>query len=331
MKRTVYLAALAALAASCDAIAIGGIAEVSIVDRNSGVELVPHFYRGEYWVAGIPGATYSIAIRNHLGERLLAVTSVDGVNVISGATAAWDKTGYVFDPNERYEITGWRKSDSEVAAFTFTASPNSYAERTGRPANVGVIGVAFFRERERQPQAVYAPPEPEQSLDRQEAPPLGAPAPEPTWPSASSPPHAAASASASAAPNAPAPAPSTSSRPKAPAPPQSSGSSPSSAQATTRDARASGRQEAFAAPRPAAPKLGTGHGEREFSYVNHTEFSRMQPEPNEVIRIRYDSLDNLVAMGIIQRPRPAPTANPFPASPAQQYAPDPPERNGGAR
>ncbi len=286
MKRTVYLAALAALAASCDAIAVGGIAEVAIVDRNSGVELVPHFYRGEYWVAGIPGATYSIAIRNRLGERLLAVTSVDGVNVISGATAAWDQTGYVFDPSERYEITGWCKSDSEVAAFTFTASPNSYAARTGRPANVGVIGVALFRER--QPQAVYAPE-------------TAAPAAEPV-----SPPNAAASA-------------------------PSAGSSPSSAQTSTRDARSSGRLEAFAAPRPATPKLGTGHGEREFSYVNHTEFSRVQPEPNEVIRIRYDSLDNLVAMGIIQRPRPAPTANPFPDSPAQQYAPDPPGRNGGAR
>jgi hypothetical protein len=323
MKRTVYLAALAALAASCDAIAVGGIAEVAIVDRNSGVELVPHFYRGEYWVAGIPGATYSIAIRNRLGERLLAVASVDGVNVISGATAAWDQTGYVFDPNERYEITGWRKSDSEVAAFTFTASPNSYAERTGRPANVGVIGVALFRER--QPQAVYAPPVPEQSLDRPEALPFGAAAPEPASPS-SRPNAASAPTSASAAPNAPA----APSRPSAPASAPPSESSRSSAQATTRDARSSGRLEAFAAPRPATPKLGTGHGEREFSYVNHTEFSRIQPEPNEVTRIRYDSLDNLVAMGIIQRPRPAPTANPFPDSPAQQYAPDPPGRNGGA-
>ena len=77
------------------------------------------------------------------------------------------------------------------------------------------------------------------------------------------------------------------------------------------------------APLP-APKLGTGHGDREVSYVSHTEFSRMQPQPNEVIRIRYDSLDNLFAMGIIKRPRPAtPAANPFPASPEQQYVPDP--------
>ena len=51
----------------------------------------------------------------------------------------------------------------------------------------------------------------------------------------------------------------------------------------------------------------------------------MQTQPNEVIRIRYDSLDNLFAMGVIKRPRPAPpTANPFPASPDQQYVPDPP-------
>jgi hypothetical protein len=312
MKRTVYLAAVAALAASCDAIAVGGIAQVAIVDRNSGVELVPHFYRGEYWVAGTPGATYSIAIRNRLGERLLAVASVDGVNVISGATAAWDQTGYVFDPNQRYEITGWRKSDSEVAAFTFTAAPNSYAERTGRPANVGVIGVALFRER--QPQAVYVPPVTEQSLDKAEAPPVPAPARE----------AASAPSPVSSAPDAPASAPSSAS-----SPPSAPASAPASA--STRNARPTDRLDAAAAPRPAAPKLGTGHGEREFSYVNHTEFSRMQPDPNEVIRIRYDSFENLVAMGVIDRPRPAPTINPFPDSPAQQYVPDPPGRNGGAR
>ena len=135
---------------------MGGAAEVAIIDRDSGAVLSPHYYRGEYWVAGRPGARYSIQIRNRLGERLLAVTSVDGVNVVSGATAGWDQTGYVFGPGESYQITGWRKTDSEVAAFTFTDSPNSYAQRTGRPANIGVIGVAIFRER--QPQPAYVPP-----------------------------------------------------------------------------------------------------------------------------------------------------------------------------
>jgi hypothetical protein len=74
-----------------------------------------------------------------------------------------------------------------------------------------------------------------------------------------------------------------------------------------------------------AARLGTGHGEREYSYVEYTEFRRLQPEPDEVIRIRYDSLDNLVAMGIGGRPRPTPPApNPFPGSQERQYVPDPP-------
>src|ERR1700694_660415 len=156
MKRIVYFATFAALATSYDALAAGAIANVTIVDRDSGVTLSTHFFRGEYWVAGTPGARYAIEVRNGIGGRVLAVTSVDGVNVLSGATAGWDQAGYVFEPGERYQISGWRKTNAEVAAFTFTDSPNSYAERTGRPANVGVIGVALFRER--QPQPVYAPP-----------------------------------------------------------------------------------------------------------------------------------------------------------------------------
>jgi hypothetical protein len=81
-----------------------------------------------------------------------------------------------------------------------------------------------------------------------------------------------------------------------------------------------------AAPRAeAAPKLGTGHSEREYSYVNRTEFATLQPQPNEIIRIRYDSLDNLPAMGVIRRERPlSPAANPFPATPTPGYVPDPP-------
>ena len=98
MKRTVCFAALAAVAASCNALALGEIARVTIIDCSSGTELTPHLFHGEYWVAGKPGATYAIRIHNRLGGSLLAVTSVDGVNVVSGETAAWDQTGYVFRP-----------------------------------------------------------------------------------------------------------------------------------------------------------------------------------------------------------------------------------------
>jgi hypothetical protein len=247
-------------------------------------------------VAGRPGARYSIEIRNRLGERLLAVTSVDGVNVVSGETAGWGQTGYVFSPGERYQITGWRKSDAEVAAFTFTDPANSYAERTGRPANVGVIGVAIFRERQPETASVApAAPNVAESAARKAAE------------------SAALNSMASAGLKATDSAVLRGSRAGADAAPApgTANSAPSFA--------------AMQPTAPLAPKLGTGHGERESSYVNRTEFSRLQSQPNEIIRIHYDSMDNLLAMGIVKRPRPAPSVvNPFPASPAEQYVPDPP-------
>ena len=88
--------------------------------------------------------------------------SVDGVNIVSGQTAAWNQGGYVLGPWQTHEITGWRKSPHEVAAFEFTALPDSYAARTGRPDDVGVIGVAVFTER-----PVYVRPAPERSWDEQ--------------------------------------------------------------------------------------------------------------------------------------------------------------------
>jgi len=87
MQRILYLATVAALAMTYRSYAVGDLAQVSIVDRDSGAVLDAHFYRGEYWVAGKPGGRYAIEIRNSIGERQMAVTSVDGVNVLSGATA----------------------------------------------------------------------------------------------------------------------------------------------------------------------------------------------------------------------------------------------------
>ena len=261
MKRVLAWAVFGLLAAGCKANGVGQAAEITVVDRDSGVTLPVTIYRGEYWVAGRPGARYAIGIANRSPGRVMAVTSVDGLNVLSGATAAWDQNGYVFDPAQRYEISGWRKSDSQVAAFVFTASPNSYAERTGRPANVGVIGVAIFRE---QPQQLkIADSRSEHFAEKAES-----------------------------------------------------------------DSIVAGRQVNRAAPAQSAapmPKLGTGHGEREYSYVDRTEFIRAQTQPNEVIRIHYDSAENLVAMGVIRKPRmPLPYADPFPGSPDSSFVPDPP-------
>ena len=126
----------------------GSLGEVEIYDRTSGRTLPVYERKGRLYVAGEPQHRYELRIRNRSGGRVLAVTSIDGVNVVSGETAAEQQGGYVLDPSGQTVIEGWRKSLHEVATFYFTRLDDSYAARTGRPRDVGVIGVALFRERE---------------------------------------------------------------------------------------------------------------------------------------------------------------------------------------
>src|SRR5207245_10959682 len=122
---------------------------VEIFDRTEGRTLPIYNHDGRRYVVGKPGNEYAIRVRNTGSERVLAVMSVDGINVISGDTASPDQSGYVLAPYASFDIAGWRKSLARTAAFYFTALPDSYAARTGRPDNVGSMGVAVFRERAR--------------------------------------------------------------------------------------------------------------------------------------------------------------------------------------
>lgn len=271
--RRLTLSALAAMAlcAALPAQAIGRLADIQVIDRDRGETLPVYWHRGEHWVAGRPGARYAVSVRNALPGRIMGVVSVDGVNVVTGQTAAWHQTGYVLGPWQQYDISGWRKTDHDIAAFHFTTLPDAYAARTGRPAHVGVIGVALFREKVDVP-AVSPLPEPAS----------------PSWRDRRELSEAERSQLERSAPAA--------------------------------DAMAGGRSRA---PTAAAPRLGTGHGEREHDRVGHTSFERRSPQPDEVIRIRYDSRENLIAMGILppevspHRPRP------FPGSVSPRYVPDP--------
>ena len=266
--------AATALLAQAPAHAVGRLIDVDVIDRDTGARLPVYRHNGEWWVAGRPGARYGVQLRNASGERLMGVVSIDGVNVITGDTASFDQAGYVLSRYQNAQISGWRKNEAEVAAFHFTALPRSYAARTGRPENVGVIGVAVFRERYRPP--VYPMPR------------------YPGYPSTRESPAGGARSDEAAAPN----------------------GYPSD------EAREASPQSKSA---PASPRLGTGHGERETSYSSTTEFERRSYQPDEVITIRYDSRDNLAAMGIIPR-YPARPQRPdaFPEAPDAGYVPDPP-------
>jgi hypothetical protein len=146
MKTLLSLAVVAALSVSTAAQA-GSLVDVAVVDRDSGVTLPAYQHDGKLYIAGTPGHRYGVRLTNRSGVRVLAVLSVDGVNAISGETANPDQSGYVLDAYASTEVDGWRKSLSEIAQFNFTNLGNSYAARTGRPDNVGVIGVAVFREK----------------------------------------------------------------------------------------------------------------------------------------------------------------------------------------
>ena len=150
------LLALALTSAACAPLSARDLVLLDVVDRDSGQLLPEYRHRGQDWIAGVPGHRYSVRLTNTTGERVLVVLSVDGVNAVTGQTASPSQGGYVLEPWETAEIAGWRKSLDDIAQFVFTDLPDSYAARTGRPANVGVVGVAVFRERQLRP--VYAPP-----------------------------------------------------------------------------------------------------------------------------------------------------------------------------
>jgi hypothetical protein len=145
MKPFQILAAIVLAAAATFAHAVGRMVDLAVQDRATGRELPVYWHDGKPYVVGRPGGEYRIVLRNRRGEDFLAVVSVDGVNVLSGETASPDQDGYVLSAWQRMDVAGWRKSLDEVAAFYFTSLGDSYAGRTGRPANVGAIGVALFR------------------------------------------------------------------------------------------------------------------------------------------------------------------------------------------
>jgi hypothetical protein len=147
MIRTLLLSAALLSASACFPLRARALVDVDVVDRDSGQWLPEYVHRGRIYVPGTPGHRYAVRLTNQTGERVLVVLSVDGVNAVTGETAAPSQAGYVLSPWQTTEISGWRKSLDDVAQFHFTDLPDSYAARTGRPDNVGVIGIAVFRER----------------------------------------------------------------------------------------------------------------------------------------------------------------------------------------
>jgi hypothetical protein len=280
------------------AAAAGRMADVTLYDRGAGRSLPVYRHDGRFYAVGKPGNEYQIRIRNRTGAEILAVVSVDGVNAVSGKTANWHQTGYVLAPHQMLAVKGWRKSLERVAAFYFTEHASSYAARTGRPQNVGVIGVALFRKRA-QPDARMdqRPPRAQRWGSANESP-------FPDDGDAARESHGGWDGSTERAPF------DDSKREMGDA---AAGALPEAARQDEPRARRR-------APEPSAAEksssLGTGHGRRRTSHARYTSFERATDSPAEVVAIHYDTYQNLVRLGVIGTPR---MATPFPG----QFVPDP--------
>jgi len=283
--------AIATALTPAPAAAVGLFGNLDIVSRSDGQVLPVYPSGGRNWVVGTPGQEYSIRFCNTTPGRVLAVMSVDGVNVITGDTASPAQSGYVLNGYECADINGWRKSMARAAAFYFTELPDAYATRSGRPENVGVIGVAVFRER--RPIAWREPiPKIGGRAQRDAQGPSASPAPAEPY------------------------AQDRRERADAAAP-----------SAEAEDKLQAAPSQSMPVPQPLA-KLGTGHGRGQDSPAQMVRFERESATPNETIAIHYDRRENLAAMGILPQPyyarTPNPNPNPFPA--LTRFVPDPPNR-----
>jgi|GEM_PF-1170500 len=156
MKHAVVILTLIAIIAGCtgasDADYRGKLASVSV--RADDCRLRVGHKDGNTFFAAPIGSEYTITVRNLTGRRILAIPTVDGLNVIDRSRGDWDGSGYVLGPYESVEIPGFRRGDDfqYVERFTFNKARFSLASRIGDVRNVGVIGVAVFEE--------YVPPPP---------------------------------------------------------------------------------------------------------------------------------------------------------------------------
>jgi hypothetical protein len=124
----------------------GGQVTARVVDGYGGV--LPALHAPErVTVMGDAGERYAIELYNRSSMRFEVVVSVDGLDVLDGEDGDLDKRGYLLGAYQSLSIDGFRDSQNSVAAFRFGDVGRSYAASKGKARNVGVIGIALFRER----------------------------------------------------------------------------------------------------------------------------------------------------------------------------------------
>jgi len=300
--------------------------DVQII-RQNGDTLPTYPFKDRYYVQGNDGERYVIRVTNPTPNRVEAVVTVDGLDVIDGENGDLKKRGYIVPPYGDVRIEGFRTSIEDVATFRFSSVDDSYAGKKGKARNVGVIAVAIFEEQHSEDQQIIvgptAPPPPpgyrppydyKDDLDSRG---------ETTSSAKKSNGGVARADKAPAKEKRAAPPAQTRPAPAPPAPGRGGGGATAGAPRTA-DAEADyggdeGRWEEAPAPRTNRPGLGTEFGEQRYSAASYTRFVRANNRPIAIAELRYNDAAGLIALGIHMQPLPdtnelmtRETADPFP-------------------
>ena len=133
--------------------------ELSLIHDGKNLPVISH--GGKTYFHAPESGEYTIRVRNRHHGRILAVLTVDGINIVKSVDtsgdikpATFNGSGYVIDAYATVTIKGWLQSNDRAAAFEFSAKDDSYSAKMGAGKSfVGYIGAAVFKEKERE----YAP------------------------------------------------------------------------------------------------------------------------------------------------------------------------------
>jgi hypothetical protein len=307
------------------------------VITESGETAPTYAFKGRYYVQGNDDERYTIRVTNPTGNRVEAVVSVDGLDVVDGEDGDLKKRGYIVPAYGEVRIEGFRTSLADVATFRFSSVDNSYAGKKGKSRNVGVIAVAIFEEQ--------APPAEQQIIvpevtrrpyhwtdDAEDEVSVQGSAPSidsgrggggRVAQHKSKADKKAAEAPRDRVSAAPPPA-----RPMGGAGGAKStttSGAPSAAPRMRMEEDYGGGDEGYyqpspePAPRTNRPGLGTEFGETRYSAAAYTKFVRNANRPIAIAELRYNDTSGLIALGIPVQPIPdegeimlRETADPFP-------------------
>ena len=123
--------------------------QIRVLVNGHPIPVYRDYRTGTDWIEARNGTKYEIEVRNDSYNRILAVTSVDGLNVINGKHEdSFTAPGYILHQHNNIKIPGWKISADNVREFFFTPQENSYSAKLGaNSSNTGVIATAIYKEK----------------------------------------------------------------------------------------------------------------------------------------------------------------------------------------